>query len=1626
MELASASTSTVVPAARHRGPVAALIAAVIVAAALLFAMPSLAYASSEAGGSQQAEQSQEILLSKQDSSKSVSKTPDEPKTPPAYTQQDAYKSTPQSTGSGVDSVIGAGDSVTNSYTPGDDKSSINDKDSDSDSDVASDSSISGTKDTDDSTPNEGDDTSDSNKGNDSTADSNGASSGSTDEIATDTNQSAHPTGSDSKADDVIATPGDRESADQNAGTTSDKTEEVYGPPTPADRVIPTQTAPSNSIGAASDNITTQAAPSITIHFGKGFTGTLASTSTTPYAPDKDWGHIDDPTFDSNGNWVAFGGDFVVNNASDAIAKNLETIYRYGYTFSEWIFVGQNNKTGKYQKLTANTFTKLNSLALYLGTGSAYVTNVHAYPKFNTSTPSVQFYAIDNKPMGGSTAYSITDVITVPNHTSGTGKNLSWTAEQGGAGGSGLVADTQFTEGMTLGDALNTIFKFRNSTSAYNPDRLKNTLVSVYIRETEIKENISFTVTFNNGGGTGAAQTFTYTDSSAVATADGTATGTKPEASFSKTGYDFKGWATTNNASTAAIGSAGSIATAVGTPTNGGTYTLYAVWGAKTYTITYTAGSGITGVTGIPAAGSATHGSNYTVSSATPTRSGFKFDGWTSSAGGSVAAGGTISNVTSNITLTAKWIARYTVSYNGNGHNSGTAPATVTVDSGGSTTAAANPFTKTGSTFTGWNTAANGSGTSYAAGATISNITSNITLYAQWQGNPTITFNANKPTGAGAANVAGTPSNTTVTYNTAYTLPTSTPTLKGYTFAGWKKDNAGTAISAGGSAGNITANTTFYAQWTEKTGYSVSFYDAFGGTGDGTQVGTTQSGKKWTDNITLPTTPSKTGYNFTGWYLTKDANGNGNTGQMTTAMAVRDIWAIQSIADTTTSVKLYAKWTEKDRVEVTLNLNGSGASYNGSTSNYTSGGLLNGSSWSIPNLANPTRVGYNFKGWADSASATSGSYNAGHTFTNLTASKTVYAVWAAAPVTFTFQGGHASATLASGATTTATANYGSNLTTKANNTYTLAGNNFSNWGYTNSSNSTATVNASTAVPVANFKITWSGSSEAGTLAGTATLTANWAPITYNISWNANGGASNTSTNNVNADTPITLPTNPTRAGYTFKGWNTVQAGTGTAVTAGGNKVRDIWTSLPTNGGTLTAYAQWEENKVIIRFYGDTHSSVKWNDNKTLPNGAAVEVGAATGTIYSVAGSSSFPTNISTGIAPVPNANYEFNASHGSKWSLGSATGAALSSGVSSAGVLTVPKTGGLYVNGDYYLTVSPAWIAYTVEYYTQNLTGSGYTKVSSPAGSGTAPFGNTLQYGATAGTSGTTSTYTRSTIAGFTYNASAPGTTASLTMAASGNVIKLYFDRNSHTVNVSYSGDVPPSMTYAPATQTKKFGETVSLTAPTAPTGYTWSGWKLVSGTGVNNTQVASGNFTMPDSDLVIEGVWGKQAYHVYFKTNTTYGAALVGATHYELDFGDSLPDLPTANPKDASNYYFMGWRAYEGCTTPGSESSSTVTPHPLLSPDAILGMGADAGTPWTVSSNTVFVAEFGRVITIVYTAGAASGAFGSQNGAQTGNTVTQAGTRYSNLQSGWSLPMYGGAMDPAADRNAGQPKAAPG
>jgi len=73
----------------------------------------------------------------------------------------------------------------------------------------------------------------------------------------------------------------------------------------------------------------------------------------------------------------------------------------------------------------------------------------------------------------------------------------------------------------------------------------------------------------------------------------------------------------------------------------------------------------------------------------------------------------------------------TVSYDGNGNTGGTAPAAQTVTTGTFTTAAQGDLVKDGYTFTGWNTAADGSGTSYAANSSATIGDSDITLYAVW-------------------------------------------------------------------------------------------------------------------------------------------------------------------------------------------------------------------------------------------------------------------------------------------------------------------------------------------------------------------------------------------------------------------------------------------------------------------------------------------------------------------------------------------------------------------------------------------------------------------------------------------------------------------------------------------------------------------------------------------------------------------------------------------------------------------------------------------------------------------------------------------------------------------------------
>ena len=77
---------------------------------------------------------------------------------------------------------------------------------------------------------------------------------------------------------------------------------------------------------------------------------------------------------------------------------------------------------------------------------------------------------------------------------------------------------------------------------------------------------------------------------------------------------------------------------------------------------------------------------------------------------------------------------FTVTYNGNGSTGGTAPTDASSPylSGATVTVIGNTgnLVKTSKNFDGWNTAADGSGTSYSPGDTFA-IAANTTLYAQW-------------------------------------------------------------------------------------------------------------------------------------------------------------------------------------------------------------------------------------------------------------------------------------------------------------------------------------------------------------------------------------------------------------------------------------------------------------------------------------------------------------------------------------------------------------------------------------------------------------------------------------------------------------------------------------------------------------------------------------------------------------------------------------------------------------------------------------------------------------------------------------------------------------------------------
>lgn len=146
-----------------------------------------------------------------------------------------------------------------------------------------------------------------------------------------------------------------------------------------------------------------------------------------------------------------------------------------------------------------------------------------------------------------------------------------------------------------------------------------------------------------------------------------------------------------------------------------------------YTVSYNANGG----SGAPGNQTKWYGETLTLSSSTPSRTGYIFKGWATSSGGSVSySPGWKYNGNDALTLYAVWQpVTYTVSYNANGGSG--APGNQTKTYGVNLTLSSTKPTRTNYNFKGWGTSANSTTVSYAPGATYST-NGAITLYAVWE------------------------------------------------------------------------------------------------------------------------------------------------------------------------------------------------------------------------------------------------------------------------------------------------------------------------------------------------------------------------------------------------------------------------------------------------------------------------------------------------------------------------------------------------------------------------------------------------------------------------------------------------------------------------------------------------------------------------------------------------------------------------------------------------------------------------------------------------------------------------------------------------------------------------------
>jgi uncharacterized repeat protein (TIGR02543 family) len=381
-----------------------------------------------------------------------------------------------------------------------------------------------------------------------------------------------------------------------------------------------------------------------------------------------------------------------------------------------------------------------------------------------------------------------------------------------------------------------------------------------------------------------------------------------------------------------------------------------------YNVTYNPNGGTSSIASVQR----TENDSITIEIAA-TRTGYNFVKWEDQSSGLWNPGETTTVTAGRFLFNAQWSAKNnTISFNGNSNTGGSVPANGTYVTDGTAYVIpgnSNLLVRTGYTFIGWNTLANGTGTDYPAGVgSTYSAPADLALFAKWQANTyLISYNGNGATGGTA------PGNGTYVTGAVnpYTVSTNSGTLAktGFTFDNWyttSTGSGGTAYTAGSGTLTTTSDLILYAKWSAAS-YTVSY-----ASGDNAVSAPSQSTNAYGSSFTLPNALTRTGYTFLGWELGSGADAN--------LYAAASTFTMGSSAITFT-----AKWGALSYV-IVYSLNG------GFGSTPTQANVLHDQNFTT--AAAPTRSGFTFAGWSDGATTT----NASTSISNVTSNRTLTAQW----------------------------------------------------------------------------------------------------------------------------------------------------------------------------------------------------------------------------------------------------------------------------------------------------------------------------------------------------------------------------------------------------------------------------------------------------------------------------------------------------------------------------------------------------------------------------------------------------------------------------------------------------------